>query len=134
MESFYKTYPLLKRRQSMAVIYNVCRDDSDMATVTLSSGISNNTDIRTGICIAGEKSLEKLITITELNSRHSRPLSAYRDFIVHGGKLSDSTQNLAVDNIVAMQGTRANGKPWYARVLSIDMPNNKVLVDWLYQV
>ena len=49
-----------------------------------------------------------------------------------GGRLCDSTENMTVHSIVAVQLERKNADPWFSQVISVLDEQQQVQLKWLH--
>jgi hypothetical protein len=108
MESFYSTYPLVKREGEQVIT-----QEGKIATVT-----SN---------IISTKSVE----ITKPTSTNHKHLESYLAYLRSGARLYDGVENISINCIVAIQPDRKNGIPWFGKVMKI--LEEKVQILWLHK-
>ena len=108
MESFYSTYPLVKREGEQVIT-----QEDKIATVT-----SN---------IISTKSVE----ITKPTSTNHKHLESYLAYLRSGARLYDGVENISINCIVAIQPDRKNGVSWFAKVMKI--LEEKLQILWLHK-
>lgn len=111
MESFYNSYPLTKRLHPLPSSANnlpmQTLNTNIMATTSIISSITNNQNT--------------------VNHTH---LQEHLDGIKRGDRLRDGVDGLQIGSIIAVQPSRSNSLPWFAKVIQ-QLNATKLSIMWL---
>ena len=110
--SLHNTYPATKRSQENSILTVLSHLSRRIISTQFSS--SSNENSQSG---------------THCNTE----LQSYLRYIQCGDKLSDGIIGMQPDAVIAVQPTRSNFLPWFARVVQVNLAQHEVQVKWLHR-
>ena len=113
LSSLHQSYPLLKRDNSQSTASN-----STIPTIT------NN------ICSTLPQQNIQEQTLEEITN-YNEDLQVHKNYIESGCKLYDGVENLRKNVVVAVAPPRANGTPWFGRVIDFNEQMQEIQVRWM---